>query len=1174
MPAALRTTMNYYKIGGSLKANHPTYVTRQADRQILELLTAREYCFVFNSRQMGKSSLRIQAIKKLKALGHKCATLDLTLIGGNLSQAQWYKGVGRQLLSNLELDAELDFNRWWQHQESWTYEQKLQQLIEQIILPKTTQNIVIFIDEVDRLIGLDFKDDFFAFIRACYNQRAENFPYDRLTFCLLGVTTPADLIQDKQRTPFNIGFSIELTGLTFAEANSALTPGLEEKLDDPEAVLKEVLNWTGGQPFLTQKLCQIVAQKSSSRQPNIGELVQQYIIKDWENQDEPEHLRTIRDRLLNNETKAIGMLGLYQQVLHSEVPADGGVGTSTYRQAELRLSGLVVPKNGYLKVYNPIYQAIFHADWVKQHLDKLRPYSEAMNNWLNSRTESTWSLTETAFNEAQSWAIGRSLSDVDYQFFDAIQKRQLELEIAEKEAQIQANQILTKANQKAHRIIRRGGAIALGLLLLIVGISTIYAQQQLQIAREAKEGTRLLQVVDNANRLSASRQIEALILAMQAGQDLNKLTKDRELISSPQSVTTLSALLNILVEIREVNQLQGDSPKGAAGSDREQLNRLVFSPDGKTILAGSVNGSIKLWQRDGTALSSFLADKTEINALSFSPNGEIIASGDDDGKIRLWHRNGTLVKTFPARDSLPGRRSQRQINDLTFSPNGQIIASAGSDRIVKLWQPDGTLIRSFTQSEFEVKSLSFSPNNAIIAVGLEDGTIQLHQLDGTLIKSLNEHQGWVTEIAFSPNGQIMASSSDDGTVKLWQADGTAIASLKHPMRVNGISFSPKGDIIASVSEDRAARLWQLDGTLITTLPVDIGQPTAIAFSSDGKLLAATTTEGIVKLWDANLERNALPIFHGNSSQGFNRVDFSKDGNIVLVGDRGTINIWQPDGTVISGSNPPKNGKILASVGLSKDGTIAAFGSDGGTVELWQQGNVKAVSGNGNRLTSITFSLDGEIAVGNDEGTIKLWKPDGTQIASFPTHQRGWITSLSFSPDGKLLASGSDDDDPTIKLWKLDGTEVASFLGHTKQVNSISFSPNRQIIASGSGDRAVKLWKLDGSPIATLTGHIDAVNSVSFSPNGQIIASGSEDGTIKLWQADGTPIATLKGSNASISSLNFSDDGKVLATASRDGTVILWDLDLDRVLVRGCRWLQDYFRTHPETLQTLTACAQK
>ncbi|PSB02343.1 AAA-like domain-containing protein [Merismopedia glauca] len=1180
--------MNYYKIGGSLKANHPTYVTRQADRQIIELLTAREYCFVFNSRQMGKSSLRIQTIKKLKALGHKCATLDLTLIGGNLSQAQWYKGVARQLLSNLELDAELDFDRWWQHQESWTYEQKLQQLIEQLILPKTTQNIVIFIDEVDRLIGLDFKDDFFAFIRACYNQRAENFPYDRLTFCLLGVTTPTDLIQDKQRTPFNIGFSIELTGLTFEEANSALTPGLEQKLDDPEAVLKEVLNWTGGQPFLTQKLCQIVAQKSSSRQPNIGELVQQYILKDWENQDEPEHLRTIRDRLLNNETKAIGMLGLYQQVLHSEVPADGGVGTSTYRQAELRLSGLVVKKNGYLKVYNPIYQAIFHADWVKQHLDELRPYSEAMNNWLNSRSESTWLLTETAFNEAQSWAVGRSLSDLDYQFFDAIQKQQLELEIAEKKAQIQANQILTEANQKAHRIIRQGGAIAIGLLLLIGAGSTFYAQQQLQIAREAKEGTRLMQVADNASRQFESRQLDALILAMQAGQDLQKLAKDRrsrsipagESLSQYPTVIPLSTLLNILVKIREINQLE---------SHLEQLNNVTFSPNGEIIAAGSEDGSIKRWKRDGTPLNSFKGQPMEVNTISFSPDGETIASGTTNGTLNFWKSNGVLKKTFKGHDS--------KINSIRFSSVGNIVASGSSDGAVKLWQQDGTLILTFPWTGGEVKSLSFSPDGQIIAVGIEDGTIELRQLNGTLLKTLKEHQGWVTSISYapsagyanSPDGQIIASSSDDQTVKLWKPDGTLITNIKHSSRVNSVSFSPKGEIIASGSDDRTVKLWQKDGTLITTLTGHIGYVTSVSFSPDGKILAAATTEGTVKLWNWKLKSNPLTLIQGNISNRFNRVAFTRNGQIALATDRETVNFWQRNGKQILASTNTKDRvvelvEVVMAMGFSPDGETVAFGNNRGSVKLWQRnGTLKTLSGNGNSATSISFSPDGKmVAVGNDEGKIKLWKPDGTAIdcsatgcanADLPNAHRGWVTSLSFSPDGKFLASGGDED-RTIKLWQLDGKEKASFTGHTKQITSISFSPNGQIIASGSDDQTVRLWKLDGTLIATLAGHNGGVKTVSFTHDGQMVASGSDDGTVKLWNLDGTPITTLNGDKGAVTSLNFSADGEILAAASLDGTVILWSLNLDDVLARGCTWLQDYFLTHPQTLKTLTVCAKK
>ncbi|MEC4819159.1 MAG: AAA-like domain-containing protein, partial [Scytonema sp. PMC 1069.18] len=338
----------YYKVGGSLKANHRTYVSRLADKQIFDLLKAGEYCFVFNSRQMGKSSLRVQTMKKLRASGIRCASIDLTIIGSHVNQEKWYKGFANQLLASLEID-DLDFNSWWLQHESWTEVQRLNLLIESVVLEKIASNLIIFIDEIDSLIKSHFKDDFFALIRACYNLRSEQAKYERLTFCLLGVATPSDLIQDRERTPFNIGSSIELTGFSFAEAKNALIPGLEG-VEHPELVLQKVLTWTGGQPFLTQKLCSLIVQTESTS-PDINELVNSYIINNWEAHDEPEHLRTIRDRLLRNEQNAGRLLGLYQQVLQS---GETVLIDSSQEQTELRLSGLVVKKDVYLKVYNPI----------------------------------------------------------------------------------------------------------------------------------------------------------------------------------------------------------------------------------------------------------------------------------------------------------------------------------------------------------------------------------------------------------------------------------------------------------------------------------------------------------------------------------------------------------------------------------------------------------------------------------------------------------------------------------------------------------------------------------------------------------------------------------------------------------------------------------------------------
>ncbi|MBR8831662.1 MAG: AAA-like domain-containing protein [Chlorogloea purpurea SAG 13.99] len=363
-----------FQVGGSLQANSETYVTRKADEQLYKCLQGGYFSYVLSCRQVGKSSLRLQTMDRLEREGVKCVSIDLSLVGSHeITLEQWYSSFTYLLVSELGLYNCVSIRKWWSSHVHLLPHDRLKKFIDEIVLKLTKRKIVIFLDEIDSVKNVNFSlDKFFQIIGSVYAERVNNPDLLRLNFAVFGVATISGLMDEKYLNPFIKGRKIEIKEFKLAEIDP-LIEQLSVFIYPNKNTLKPILQWTGGQPFLTQKVCWIIYHLALEGPLDkethwLDKLIQKFMIINWQENDNPEHLKTISDRILYNSLPPLDLLQLYGTILEAgQIPF-----TDTAEEWELILSGLIVKKAGKLKVKNRLYQRVFNQQWLQNHLRRFQ----------------------------------------------------------------------------------------------------------------------------------------------------------------------------------------------------------------------------------------------------------------------------------------------------------------------------------------------------------------------------------------------------------------------------------------------------------------------------------------------------------------------------------------------------------------------------------------------------------------------------------------------------------------------------------------------------------------------------------------------------------------------------------------------------------------------------------
>jgi len=867
---------NLFTVGGAVQAGGGLYIHRQADNDLLKLCREGAFAYVLTSRQVGKSSLMVRAAEQLAEENIRSVIVDLTVFGVQVTAEAWYLGLLTAISDRLGLST--DVIDWWRSREQFSFTQRLTQFFHEVLLAEVKARVVIFIDEIDSTLslpasnGAPFTDDFYAAIRYLYNARATMPDFKRLSFVLIGVATPGDLIRDPKRTPFNIGQRVDITDFTHNEA-LPLAEGLEIPPEQARQVLRWVIKWTGGHPYLTQRLCRAIADQhrtSAWTEDEVDRTVANTFFGKMSEHDN--NLQFVRDMLTKRAPEsALAVLATYKEIrLGRQAVRDE---EQSPIKSHLKLSGVVKREDAKLTVRNPIYQEVFDKRWIQEHwpvgwwetipkavkiaagfvvflfltsivllamyVGKLREVAAGQEQIAREKdrrivlTDSLYNVATQALADAQTQ---RQKADSAKSRSDSLAIEKDKASADAKEQQKLAEQQTVLAQKNAEESKKNEATANLAKQQAQTNLAEVERRRRIEIARTLAIQAPLQQPGDAELAILLARQAFLLNQAYQG--PWNRLIYDA-LLKTLGGAAAPQALRGHLATVRSV----------------------AFNPTGEIFASASDDKTVRLWHRQQNFANPRLLNghRQNVRALAFSPDGQILASASDDYTVCLWNVN--VRDPNAGVRILPGHRGG--VWAVAFSPDGNLLASGGADGAVMLWnvKKEKAEVVVTRQHKSRVRALIFSANGQWLGAGGDDGTIQFWPIgnqngqNGIEIK----HKNGIRALAFNSRLGLLAAGDTDGKVLLWQwSTGEPPKAPKefvaHEAGVNSLAFSPDGKRVATASADKRVKIWEINQTNEAALVFEHNDYVwSAAFSPDGNTMASGSADNLVQFWVTRTE---------------------------------------------------------------------------------------------------------------------------------------------------------------------------------------------------------------------------------------------------------------------------------------------------------------------------------